>query len=662
MILPLLLSLIAYLATALLSLSMCARSRFCGNLNAVGASIAAVLGFIPVIFVLTSGVPVDFQIGWGFPMGSFHLRMDLLSAWFSVPVLLISALAAIYGRGYMSHYKAGANYNLNWFFYQLLCLGMFLVLIAWDGMLFLFAWEIMSIAAWFLVMFEHESLSVQHAGWVYLAATHLGTAFLFFMFVLMQSGSGSFDFSKFTGIGISANVIFILAVIGFGSKAGFFGLHVWLPEAHPAAPSHVSGLMSGVMIKTGIYGLLRMMTLTQGWSEWWGWLFIAIGVASGLGGVLFALVQQDIKRLLAYCSVENIGIICLGLGLGILGISHHHPVAILGIAGALLHILNHAVFKTVLFMSAGSVVQTTGTRDIDLLGGLQKKMPITSLTFLVAAAAICGLPPLNGFVSEFLIYISAYKIVMFDSSPVLGIVISGFVVITSLALIGGFAVMCFTKVFGIVFLGEARTESAASAKEAVTSMQVPMLILASICILIGLGGYFLVKLIAPVAAFIRPAASSPVSTDALNSAAVAFIYIAAIAFGLFGVFALISLLRTRLLKNRTVGAAPTWGCGYAFASPRMQYTGSSFVEPLTHAFKSLYHMEMETNLPKTQLPDKANFSTHSFDPFMKWFYEVIFSSTATAFHWLRRIQHGRIHVYILYILLALAAIFTWSFL
>ena len=253
-----------------------------------------------------------------------------------------------------------------------------------------------------------------------------------------------------------AGVLFLLAVIGFGTKAGFMPLHVWLPEAHPAAPSHVSAVMSGVMIKTGIYGLMRAFTFLGTPPLWWGWVLVAIGLTSGVLGVLFALAQHDLKRLLAYHSVENIGIIALGLGVGLLGMSTGSPVLIvLGFGGALLHVLNHALFKGLLFLGAGAVVHGTGTREIDQLGGLLKRMPWTAATFLVGAVAISGLPPLNGFVSEFLIYLGAFKGGISTGGPV---AVPLLALIAGLALIGGLAVACFTKAFGIVFLGEPRSE------------------------------------------------------------------------------------------------------------------------------------------------------------------------------------------------------------
>jgi formate hydrogenlyase subunit 3/multisubunit Na+/H+ antiporter MnhD subunit len=652
--------LLTFLVTALGSPFFGRHVRACGIFNGVGSLAAAVLGLIPAIHVLSTGQPLELQAAWRLPIGSFHLRLDLLSAWFCLPVLIISALAAIYGGGYMQHYGARRGVSVNWCFYQLLAGGMLLVLLAWDGALFLIAWELMSIAAWFLVMFEHEKASVQRAGWIYLAATHLGTAFLFAMFVILGNQTGSLDFAGFAGIGAAANLVFIFAIIGFGAKAGFFGLHVWLPEAHPAAPSHVSGLMSGVMIKTGIYGVLRVLTLNGHWSGWWGWLLIGIGVTSGLGGVLYALVQHDLKRMLACCSVENIGIICLGLGIGVLGLNHGNPVAIVAIAGALLHVLNHAIFKTALFMGAGSVMHATGTRNLNVMGGLQKQLPLTSLAFLVSAAAICGLPPLNGFVSEFLIYTAAYKGLTADAAPTLNAVLPAFAVIAALAFIGGLAAICFTKAFGLIFLGEARQTRETLPREAAASMTGPMLALAAACLLIGLSGPQLLRLLGPVSASIHPQGLANSATLPLQQAGASLQSIALGGLALAMLLIFIWRLRAHLLRNRTTVAAPTWGCGYSAGTPRIQYSGSSYVQPLLQAFRSLYRHESHGQATSGHFPEAAQFASHAPDHFMKRLYTPLFAGSASLFAKLRGIQHGRINLYVLYLILTLAAILVWS--
>ncbi|MBN1515436.1 hydrogenase [Candidatus Sumerlaeota bacterium] len=656
----LLFSLSAYPVTAVLSLLPGRRSQLSGWINPAGSMLAALLGFFPAMHALGGGA-VEFQSAWSFPIGSFHLRLDALSAWFCLPMLMISALAASYGRGYMRHSGDQTSVNLHWFFFQLLSGGVYLTLMAWDAILFLIAWEVMSLSAWFLVMFDHENPTVQRAGWIYLAATQLGTAFLLIMFVMLGADGGGLDFTLFLGTSRAAGLVFIFAVLGFGAKAGFFGLHVWLPEAHPAAPSHVSGLMSGVMIKMGVYGLLRILTMLPAWAEWWGWLLIGAGAVSGLGGALFAMAQHDIKRLLAYSSVENIGIVCLGLGMGMLGFQHQcHTIALLGMAGAMLHVLNHSIFKTALFMGAGSVAHATGAREIDLLGGLQKRMPVTAAIFMLAAAAICGLPPLNGFISEMLIFLAAFRGVMLGPAPDVSVALGGIAVVVSLGLTGGLAMMCFANVFGVVFLGEARHACCEHAHEAPWSMRLPMSLLAAACVLAGLGGFWLIQLAASAAVSIHPAGMNDGAAEMLLMETAVLLKVSALALGLIVVFLLLSLARSRLLRDRDVRNVSTWGCGYASPSPRMQYTGSSFVQPALHAFRLFFRVKTSGDPPSGRLPVRARFSSYIADPWLNGFYEPLLKAAAAGAVRLRRIQHGRVHYYVLYLILALIAILIWS--
>ncbi len=354
---PLLLALILPLATGFISLLLSRPGRNTSWLAVSGVIGAAVLATPPAIQVLLGAVPVELHQSWAIPFGEFAIELDSLSAWFLLPILLLSALAAVYGVGSLADAGARRSLGPSWFYFNLLVASMMLVVLARNAVLFLVAWEVMALASFFLVTFDDEKEEVRSAGWVYLVATHLGTAFLFIFFLLAARSTGSFDFNTWAehGLGTEAKLglLFLLAVIGFGVKAGFMPLHVWLPEAHPAAPSHVSALMSGVMIKTGIYGLFRSLTFLGSPPLWWGWVLIGIGLSSGILGVLFALAQHDLKRLLAYHSVENIGIIAIGMGCGVVGVSTNNPVlAFLGFGGSLLHVVNHALFKGLLFLGA----------------------------------------------------------------------------------------------------------------------------------------------------------------------------------------------------------------------------------------------------------------------------------------------------------------------
>ena len=641
-------------------------------LGAFPVVVAAIAGCIPAVQVLLGGAVLQLRLPWPVPYGEFFVELDPLSAWFLVPTLLLSALAAIYGVGCLRPWQGRRALGPIWFFYGLLVLGMMLVLLARNAVLFLVAWEVMAVASFFLVTFEHERPSVREAGWIYLVATHLGTAFLLAFFLLLGRETGSMDFDVWATQGIHtqglASVLFLLALAGFGTKAGFMPLHVWLPEAHPAAPSHVSALMSGVMIKTGIYGLLRAFTFlgTPAYAGaaagspplWWGWVLIVIGLTSGVLGMLFALAQHDLKRMLAYSSIENIGIIALGLGVGLLGMSTASPLLmVLGFGGALLHVLNHALFKGLLFLGAGVVVQGTGTHDMDQLGGLLKRMPWTAATFLIGAVAISGLPPLNGFVSEFLIFLGAFKGGISTGGE---IAVPLLVLIVALALIGGLAVAGFTRAFGIVFLGQPRSEHVARAHEADWTMRWPMLLLAAGCVGIGLIAPVVVGCLRPVLANMT-GQSAEVVGDHLATAAspLTFVMIGSVIFLLL--VAMLVLLRRGLLANRPVEQGVTWGCAYPRPTARMQYTASSFAQPLMELFRSLLGTKKEVLAPRGFFPVAAALKTETPDLSREEMFRPMFERANEWLARLRWLQHGNVQLYILYIAVTLIVLLVWKF-
>ena len=648
--------------------------RACEAFGAWGACAASVLGLGLTIFQLlmkcafgaARGAEDSLILSWNGTVGaSFSVGMDPLTGVFLLPIYGLGAACAAFGAGYMRRYRDRRSLGPSWLFYGLLVASMALVVLARNAVLFLLAWELMSISSYFLVTFEREKEGVAEAGITYLVAAQIGTAFLLVLFLLLGArGSAAaagapaaLDFSRFGGLsGGAAGAAFLLALVGFGTKAGIVPLHVWLPEAHPAAPSHVSALMSGVMIKTGIYGIVRVLGFLGAPAPWWGWTLLAVGAVSSILGVLFALAQHDIKRLLAYHSVENIGIICLGLGIGLLGVSHGVPLmAVLGFAGGLLHVVNHALFKGLLFLGAGAAAQAAGTRDLDGLGGLGKRMPVTAAAFLIGALAICGLPPFNGFVSEFLVYGGAgVAIAAAGIAPAA----AGAVAVASLALVSGLAAACFTKVFGIAFLGEARTGEAAASREAPLSMLAPMLVIAAACAGIGLLGSVAVSALAPLAlqlaglpAEIGPSLVRP-AADALGNVLLA----AGLLAGLTGALA---LLRVLLLRRRT-RRAPTWDCGYAAPSARMQYTSSSFAQPLLAVFRGIVAPRRTwTGLPDL-FPKEAHFSTETLDPFEHGVYRPLFRGIGWALARLRLLQHGRLQLYVLYIAATLLVLLVWK--
>lgn len=624
------------------------------------------LGLIPTAGVLLGHAPESLRVPWSLPLASFSLEVDPLSAFFLLAVFGLSALAAVYGIGYFhgGHGRSGA-----WLAFNVLVASMALVVAARNGVLFLVSWEVMTLASYFLVTMHHEKREARRAGRIYLVATHIGTAFLLVFFLGLAGASPTLDFGATAPLGAGAaapaaaflgpSALFLLAVVGFGTKAGFMPLHMWLPEAHPAAPAHVSAVMSGVMIKMGIYGLLRMLPYLGPPPAWWGWLLIAIGVVSGVLGVLYALAQHELKRLLAYHSIENIGIIACGMGLGLLGVAHGIPfLATLGFTGALLHVLNHAVFKGLLFLGAGSVIHAAGTGEIEHLGGLLRRMPWTGAAFLTGALAISGLPPLNGFVSEFLIYLGSFQAAAASPAP---IALAGMVLIAGLALIGGLAAACFVKAFGIGFLGEPRSRAAGEARESGALLRVPMAILAIACLAIGLGSPWLLGLLLPAipyaAAFPAPALAAGFDTAAPILARVAAVC---------GLFLLLLLsaaaLRRLLLARRGVARAGTWDCGYAAPTVRMQYTASSFAQPILELFAPLLGTRVSSLKPMGLFPSRASHATETPDSFRERVVAPVAAEVARRVAPFRRIQEGRVQVYVLYIALTLLAVLVYQFL
>ena len=646
----------------LIALAAGSSARWSTLVGAGGAVVGCTLGLVSVLQVALGQPAQALRLPWAMPGATFHVELDALSGFFLAPTLLLAALAAIYGIEYLRSVREKKNLGVLWCCFDLLVVSMAMVMIARDGLLFLVAWETMALVSFFLIAFEHEKAEVRKASWIYLVATHIGTAFLLVMFLLLAREAGSFDFDSFGRARAAGpalvGLVFVLGVVGFGTKAGFVPLHVWLPEAHPAAPSHVSAVMSGVMIKTGLYGLLRLLTLLGFPPAWWGWLLVGIGVSSGVLGVLFALAQHDLKRLLAYHSVENIGIITLGIGLGLLGVSLKIPaLAVLGFAGGLLHVLNHALFKGLLFLGAGAVLHATGTREIDHLGGLAKGMPRTSLLFVIGAAAISGLPPLNGFVSELLIYLGAFSSIA--AARPLVVLVPAVIGLAGLALIGGLAAACFTKASGMVFLGEPRSHHAEHAHEPSLSMQVPMMILAAGCIVIGLLPAAVVPaLAAATLPLVGPLGGVVVTTLAQAAKSLGMITLAAGV--LLLVVAALTVWRRWLLVRRPVEESVTWDCGYAHPTTRMQYTASSYAQPLTALFALFLRTRQHLVSPQGIFPSASSLSTETPDLFSRGLFAPLFARAESALSRLRVVQLGRVQIYVLYIVVALLSLMIWK--
>jgi hydrogenase-4 component B len=652
----LLIALAIIIIGGLLALVVCKNSLLSTIFGVGSTVVGCIIGLIPVLQTICYGKTAIVHLAWEMPYGSFFLKLDPLSAFFLLPIFVLSGLAAIYGREYMMAYRDEKWLGLSWFFFNVLIVSMAFVCLAHNAILFLISWEVMALSSFFLVAFEYEKKEVRKASWIYMVASYLGTACLLPMFLILWGSAGSLDFEVFTQSLSSgaANVCFILALVGFGTKAGIMPFHVWLPVAHPAAPSPVSAIMSGVMIKTGIYGLIRILTFLGMPPLWWGYLLLAIGIVSGLLGVLFALAQHDLKRLLAYHSVENIGIIIIGLGVGMIGWSSGMPlVAALGFAGALLHVINHALFKGLLFLGAGSVFHSTHNLEIDHLGGLIKKMPYTGLFFLIGAVAISGLPPLNGFVSEFIIYIASFSGAT-SMKPYSSLALIG--AIAGLALIGGLAAACFTKAFGIVFLGEPRSKDAENAHESSTWMTIPMMILAAACIAIGLLGAAVIQVISPVIGVIL---GNP-HTGEIRIAANYLLYVTAGSTVFIVCLVAIAGLRAILISRHSVGKSVTWDCGYAAPTPRMQYTASSFAQPVIDLFQFFLRTKKNITISDSYFPAAANFETNTLDTSRESIYKPLYKVIGRFFQRMQVVQEGRIHIYVLYIVFTLLILLFWN--
>ncbi|MFH0907787.1 MAG: proton-conducting transporter membrane subunit [bacterium] len=578
--------------------------------------------------------------------GNSVVGIDALSSFFLVPIFLMGGLGSIYGLGYWPQSRHPGNGRRLRLFWGLLVAGMALLVIGRHAMAFLLGWEVMALSAFFLVSAEDHREECRRAGWIYLIATHIATLTLFALFILWHWATGSYTFQPVAHDTLSLGAmhgLFFLGLLGFGIKAGMMPLHFWLPVAHANAPSHVSAMLSGVVIKMGIYGLVRWLSLFPDPPAAWGGLILALGAISGLLGVVFAIGQHDLKRLLAYHSVENIGIILMGLGLAMLGRSTGRPEwIVLGLAGCLLHVWNHSLFKTLLFLCAGSVVHSTHTRQIDRLGGLAKTMPWTASLFLIGAVAICGLPPLNGFVSELFIYLGLLRTVTTTgtsgSAAVIGVPV--------LAMIGALAVACFVKVYGIVFLGNPRTHASARAHESPVTMRGPMVVLAAGCALIGMAPLLVSPILDKVIAGWSPGSVSP--SMSLNLVAP----VGAVGAMSVALMACIVALTIALAhRSRVPHRVGTWDCGYARPTSRMQYTASSFAQMIVAMFGLVLHPRVHRPHLAGLFPERTEMHSHVDDAVLDRLLVPTGHGVERWFGWFHRFQQGLTQHYMLYILI-----------
>jgi len=590
--------------------------------------------------------------------GQINFVIDPLSAFFILVISILSFLGTIYANGYIKQYiNKNMNLSSHTFFLMLLIASMISVVTVQNSLFFIVLWEIMSLSSFFLVIFEGEKKEVMDAGIKYLVYMHISMIFILSAFIILNIQSGSFYYADFPSVLSNnshlANVVFLLAFIGFGTKAGFLPFHNWLPDAHPAAPSHVSGIMSGVMIKTGIYGILRTICFIGIPSKFIAYTVLVISVISALWGVLYAITQHDIKRLLAYHSLENIGIIGIGIGIGLVGIVYNNPtVALLGFGGGILHILNHAIFKPLLFFGAGNIYKQTHTRNVELLGGLIKKMPYTSFAFIIGSIAICGLPPFNGFISEFLIYAGMVSgLINADNIAVFMIII---ISLASLALIGTMAILCFTKVIGVMLLGNPRSENAKNTSFDVEKvMLAPMFILTLLTGLIGFFPQYAIKLvlspISKIAGDIDLYSGINFITKILEIISMIFFIFLAVLLVVFAIRYFISS------KHRIHN---TWGCGYDRGNERMQYTASSYAGLFVSTLKPMFKRVVHIKKPKELFPKVAYYEMEIEDIEEAYIVKPLIKLDEKLLSKFERIQNGNMQQYILFglIFLVLAII------
>jgi hydrogenase-4 component B len=597
------------------------------------------------------------DVGWVVPLGGLALRLDPLAGLFVALVGAASVPASIYAFGYAGRERRGGLAYLGFI------AAMLLVPLADNVMTFAIAWELMSLASYVLLVRTRTDESAQ-AGWVYAVMTHAGLACLLSGMLLLSAWTGSVRFADWAAATPTLDAaaragVWTLIVVGFLAKAGVIPLHVWLPLAHPAAPSHVSALMSGVMIKLGLYGVVRASFEWLGPGPlWWGPTLLLVGAVAAVGGVLYALVDRDLKRLLAYSSIENVGIIVIGIGAALTFRSAAaDALALLALTAALYHVVNHAAFKSLLFMAAGSVVHATGTRDLEVLGGLARRMPWTAAAFFVGSAAIAALPPLNGFVSEWLTFQALLQNVQLPR-PGLNLVFT--LAIAALALTGGLAVACFVRAYGIGFLALPRSAAAEAAHEAPLSMRAGMMLAAAACIALGVGASAVVQPLLAVAAVLVPA-STPITLGAgltlhvsdgfasISTAAVAVALVGAVAVPLL----VLTLAGARLRPRRY----ETWACGRLLQTSRMEYTATAFANPFTRVFDFFYRpvkrLEIDAHPDSRFFVSRMEYANTMRFIVDDWLYSPLERALRTAARAAVRIQSGSPNAYLAYVLAVL---------
>jgi len=611
-------------------------------------------GYISLLSIIQSRAP-EITFYMHFPFGDTRFVMDSLSALFVFIFSVIYLAVSVYSGGYLKHYNNGKKERLHYISLSLLISSMLLVVTVTNSIMFLVLWEIMSLSSFFLVSFENEKTEVYDAAINYLIAMHVGVVFIISAFAWLTYNSGGSNFNDFRAVLNSrkglAELLFFISFIGFGTKAGFYPFHSWLPKAHPAAPSHISALMSGLMIKTGIYGILRFLTLIDNPSKTIGFVLLAISAYTALAGILYAMNERDMKKQLAYSSIENIGIIGIAISVGVLGLAFgNRYMAVLGFTGAILHIINHSLFKTLLFLAAGNVYLNTHSRNMETMGGIGKKLPCTASLFIIASIAISGLPPLNGFISEFFIYYSMLSGIK-TSSVLFVAMIAGF---SLLALIGAIAVIAFTKSSGIIFLGTSRSGDIDHYHEK-KIMVIPMMIIAVLMLLAGLLPHKVIGFTTGIASLLVKSDSSAEFARVISLAS--SLSTALIVFS--GILIFLTLLRVIMYRKEKVEYFKTWDCGYQGGSPRIQYTASSFSADTVHVTRPFLINRKLLVKPEGIFPGKSSIKTMNIDitdiiivHFIKKYIQKFFNKVSI-------IQSRTTQQYVIYVIVFIIVTFIW---
>ena len=664
-------ALVCYLGGAFAGLALIRRPTAARILAFSFALIGALLETAASGITMAQASTTHWTLPCGIDLFTWSVQLDPMSAFFSMALGILAIAVSVFSLGYLRDWNKQVGVLA--FFYNVLLLSLALVFTASNVFFFLIAWEVMALSAYCLVSFEHAMAETRRAGILFLIMSHAGTGLILIAFLIMATAAGGLDFSSFHQLAsrLSAGqqtAVFVLFFFGFGVKAGIIPVHVWLPAAHPVAPSNISALMSGIVIKAGIYGMARVFfDFFDVPPVWTGILVLSIGVISALLGVLYALMEHDLKRLLAYHSIENIGIILIGFGAALMFRSFGYPnLAALALIAGLFHTLNHAIFKCLLFLGAGSVLKATHTRNMEKMGGLIRRMPVTAFFFLIGAVAISGLPPLNGFISEWLTYQSL--LAGFGTTQTLTRLLFPMAG-ALLALTAALAAACFVKAFGITFLALPRSKEAEEARDVVPSMTIAMGILAAGCVVLGLGASWFLPLFDPitqqtlgirVSSVLVAANGFAISAGAARSGTISTAGIAAMLAVLSIVPALFWVVWGR--KTRT-SSGPVWDCGLPGLTATNEYTATAFSKPLRMIFSALYRPRREIQAEfdvSPYYPTAIRFESEIEPAFEKHLYDPIKDRILGLAGRMRAVQAGSIHAYLAYIFIALIALLLFG--